>query len=58
MMQRTVSPLVMDHLINSTYITVLERIRSLYVFIGNWAVARTYLTARPEVTGGVKQKTG
>lgn len=33
-------------LINSTYITVLKRIRFLYVFIGNWVVARTYLTAR------------
>jgi hypothetical protein len=38
MMQRTVPPLVMDHLINSTYTVFLERIRSLdYIFIGNWA---------------------
>jgi hypothetical protein len=50
MMQRTVPTLVMDHLINSTYTVFLERIRSLYyVFIGNWAGARIYVTVRNQI---------
>jgi hypothetical protein len=52
-MQRTVPLSAMDQL-NSTYTVFLERIRYLYyVFINNWAAARTYVTVRNQIQPGM-----